>query len=586
MSAEAIAERTRRPRESTEVGPSPADSLGPIPTNAGLDALSGQLTRRLTFVVLLRVVLITLVLGVTTLLYWLSETDLTTPSALVVFGVVCATYLLTIAYSLGIRSGQRLEQLGNLQLVGDLAIAAVIVHATGGAQSAYTFFFPVAIVGAALIAARRVTISVSLAALVLFLVVAILGWTGTLPALEGQEVRPDELSALGLARALALNGAAIVGVSLLAINLGSQLQQTRSTLATQTSATADLLSLHSDIVRSLTSGLITIDAEQTINSINQTATRILGIEALSALGNPLALLMPELSRKIDQLDDTGRLFRTESRFSTGTSELVLGVSLSPLFDRNHLPIGRVLNFQDLTELRKMEEQVRRAERLAVIGALAAGVAHEIRNPLASISGSIELLQESPPGSEENRALMQIATREIERLNDLISELLDYTNPRAPNKTNLDIVTIARDTVDAFAHDRDFARVDVEVSLPSEVVMVTADPEKLRQVLWNLLRNGAEAAMDGGRHVVISVEAGAGFAAVEVRDDGPGIASDDLERIFDPFFTTKERGTGLGLAMVHSIVREHGGTIRARSTRGKSTTLRLELPYTPTSEEPT
>jgi two-component system sensor histidine kinase PilS (NtrC family) len=474
-----------------------------------------------------------------------------------------------------------LGRLGEIQLIGDLAVAAVIVHATGGAQSAYTFFFPVAIIGAALIGSRRAIVGIAASALVLFVAVSLLGWSGALPALAGQEFTPASLTRIELARALALNGAAIVGVGLLAINLGSQLQRTRTSLETQSSAAADLLTLHSDIVRSLTSGLITIDGDGRINSINETATRILAIEADAALGRPLGELVAPIAAALENLASTDQLFRTEVRLLRPGSDadLVLGVSVSPLFDRNHNPIGRVINFQDLSELRQMEQQVRQAERLAVIGRLAAGVAHEIRNPLASISGSIELLRSSPPGGDERKALMDIVTREVDRLEKLIRELLDYTNPRAPTKAPLDLASAIRDTASAFHNDRAVAELEVEVSGCDREVPVDADPEKLRQVLWNLLRNAAEAAES---RVEVALELEADRAIVEIADDGAGISDADLERIFDPFFTTKEGGTGLGLAIVHNIVGEHGGVIRARNREAGGAIFRVELPYTGTS----
>jgi two-component system sensor histidine kinase PilS (NtrC family) len=262
--------------------------------------------------------------------------------------------------------------------------------------------------------------------------------------------------------------------------------------------------------------------------------------------------------------------------------------VSPLVDRNQSAIGRVINFQDLTELRRMEQQVRRTERLAVIGGLAAGVAHEIRNPLASISGSIELLRSSPTESDETGALMDIVTREIDRLNELITELLDYTNPRPPTKVALDLAEVVRGTAGAFSKDRDFADVAlaVDIAAPGGQLEVDADPEKLRQVMWNLLRNAAQAAMEGGGSVEVRVSLAGERAIVEVADDGQGIASEDIDRIFDPFFTTKEHGTGLGLAIVHNIVLEHRGSISARRRPRGGTVFRLELPYTsPMNEAP-
>ncbi|MCE9574714.1 MAG: PAS domain-containing sensor histidine kinase, partial [Deltaproteobacteria bacterium] len=239
-------------------------------------------------------------------------------------------------------------------------------------------------------------------------------------------------------------------------------------------------------------------------------------------------------------------------------------------------VGRVINFQDLTELRRMERDVRRAERMATVGQLAAGIAHEIRNPLASISGSIELLGQGPRASEDDRALMAIVTREIDRLNGLISELLDYANPRPRQVVDFDLGVLLDETVRVFQQDKGFGEVAIAWTNPGPAPM-SADPAKLRQVMWNLLRNGAEAAAGGGRHVEVTLVLDDAGATIEFADDGPGIAPSALPRIFDPFFTTKRSGTGLGLATCQSVVVEHGGAIEVSSELGRGTRVLVRLP---------
>jgi two-component system sensor histidine kinase PilS (NtrC family) len=236
----------------------------------------------------------------------------------------------------------------------------------------------------------------------------------------------------------------------------------------------------------------------------------------------------------------------------------------------------VVNFQDLTELRKMEKSVRQAERLAVLGGLAAGVAHEIRNPLASISGSIELLHQMPQADEDSRALMSIVLREIDRLNGLLTDLLDYANPRPIKLAPLDLVELVRDTVRVFENDPNLAGVDVVLVGDDRLrpVPMTGDAAKLRQVLWNLLRNAAEA----GGTVEVEVVPREVDVEIRVRDDGPGISAEHRSRIFEPFFTTKARGSGLGLATVHSLVTDHRGTITFES-HDSGTCFTVRLPYT-------
>jgi two-component system sensor histidine kinase PilS (NtrC family) len=257
---------------------------------------------------------------------------------------------------------------------------------------------------------------------------------------------------------------------------------------------------------------------------------------------------------------------------------ILGVSLSRLTDRRNETRGRIINFQDLTELRRMEREMQRAERMATIGQLAAGIAHEIRNPLASISGSVELLRQGPQVTGDDRALMEIVNREIDRLNDLITQLLEYASPRPRQVVDFDLAVLLDETVRVFQQDKGFAGVEVaRAAAPAGPIAMAADPAKLRQVTWNLLRNAAEAAAQGGKHVTVSLIVDDGSAVIEIGDDGTGIAPEHVPRIFDPFFTTKKRGTGLGLATCQSIVTEHGGTIEVTSEVGKGTRFSVRLP---------
>lgn len=563
---------------------SAADSL----TKLARDEKQGSegLRRRLTYLMLFRVVLISIVLGATTLLYWIGDVDLSQPSSLTIYAIVGGTYLLTIFYALYLRSLLPLSRLVTLQLTGDLAIATILVHITGGAQSAYTFFFPLAIVGSAVLRFRRGALMVAPAAALLFLSISLLGWFELLPTPAGQRVMPSSATALELGRYIALNLAAIVGVGALAFNLGGQLQRTSAHLEKQRSAAADLLTLHEDIVHCLTSGLVTVDSRSQILTFNRAAQEILGMSAKQAIGHRLGEISPALAELLEKTPENRPSRRAEVTQPMGSGELILGASVSPLYDHTYRTIGRILNFQDLTEMRRMEEHVSRAERLAVIGGLAAGVAHEIRNPLASISGSIELLSNSPTTDDDSRALMGIVTREIERLNKLVTEFLEYAHPRSPTLAPLELPPLIEDTVRVFVQDPRFERVELSFEKPETEPAhpLRADASKLRQLLWNLLRNAAEAASAGGHHVRLSLEWDEIGAILRIRDDGPGIPRESFDRIFDPFFTTKARGSGLGLATVHGIVRDHGGTLRAENEESGGACFTARLPYNLNSDD--
>jgi len=275
--------------------------------------------------------------------------------------------------------------------------------------------------------------------------------------------------------------------------------------------------------------------------------------------------------------------RADLTVPTPDDDLVIGVTVSPLRDVRDQIVGRVINFQDLTELKRLEAHARRTERMATVGQLAAGVAHEIRNPMASIAGSIELLEQSPQTSEDDRQLMTIVQREVQRLNVLIGDLLDYANPRAKQTVDFDLGTLVNETVQVARGDKNFADVELTASI-DQPLAIHADPAKLRQVVWNLIRNAADAASSGGKHVRVEARKTTQGAVVSVEDDGPGIPESLVGRIFDPFVTTKQKGTGLGLSIVRRAVEAHRGTITVDSTLGVETVFTIRLPDVPVPVE--
>mgnify|MGYP000989550123 CR=1 FL=1 len=534
--------------------------------------------RRLIWLMVLRTVVISLVLGLTIWLAWL-DGNARAPAQLFLIGIVVVTYASTIVYALLMRGGIDPERLVWPQLGGDLVITTALVYVTGGAQSAYTFFYALSVVGAGAVRFRRGALVIGAISVALMLAVGLAAWAQLLPLPTLARVEPWTATSADLARQLGLNQGALIGVTVLSYIFGRELQETSASLASQRQVAADLLALNRDIVRSLSSGLVTVDLEGRVLTINQAAADMLGDGAASSPGKPVVALLPGIEARLRDLPPGGVLRRSDLTLP-GVEARVLGISVSPLRDDNDTVIGRVVNFQDLTELRTLEETMRRAERLATVGQLAAGVAHEIRNPLASISGSIELLGQAPRVSDDDKALMAIVVREIERLDRLINELLEYASPRPRTLVHFDLLTVISEVVQVMRQDKSRGDVRLESELPDEPLWLTADPGQLRQVLWNLCRNAAEAASgaSGGAAVTVRARGDTIGATIEVEDNGPGIAAEHLPRIFDPFFTTKMRGTGLGLATSHAIVTEHGGTLDVRSEPGRGTRFVVRLPH--------
>jgi two-component system sensor histidine kinase PilS (NtrC family) len=481
-------------------------------------------------------------------------------------GIIATTYLSSIVFGVLLRRDFAPRRVARPMQATDLVITSLLVYVTGGAQSPYTFLYALSIVSAGALSYRRGAVVVTIASLAATTVVSLLAWTHAIALPMSAQAHPWDQSTTDLVRAVGINYAAMIGVGALSFIFGDQLQKGAETLATTRKAVADLYTLHQDIVRSLASGLITIAPDGTVLSANTAASEILRKPPSSMLGQPIEAILPGLSTE----------GRADLEVTAGGQGVTIGATVSPLRDvRDHV-IGRVVNFQDLTELRRLEQQQQRSARLVTVGHLAAGIAHEIRNPLASISGSIELLRQAPQTSEDDRTLMNIVHREINRLNVLIGDLLDYANPRPRQTVDFDLAVLVEEVLQVARGDQAFSTVEITSEL-ARPLPIHADPAKLRQVVWNLVRNAADAADAGGKHVKVTARADAEGPMISVADDGPGIPPEQLAKIFDPFFTTKSKGTGLGLATCYAIVVEHGGRIDAESEAGKGTTMVVRLP---------
>jgi two-component system sensor histidine kinase PilS (NtrC family) len=531
--------------------------------------------KRLLWLTFLRVAIVTVLLGSTIVIHF---TGASTPLPAYLYALVAVVYLLTLVYALLLHRRVAHKVQAILQVGGDIAVYSVLVYLTGGAESAFTFIYSLAIINAAILLYRR-------GALVTATICT--GVFGALVALEGAQVLPPfdsaavlDRSALGAFNTVFTNAAAFFFVALLSSFLAEQLRATETALAEARGGLESLRALSENILRSIADGLVTADDQGHITYANTAALEILGRTNDTLLGQPLTLVFPSFGEDEGIAGAFVRRYREVSIVRPDGGRAVLGLSASAMRDATQRQLGWLLVFHDLSVLKAMEVTIQRSERLAAMGRLAADMAHEIRNPLASISGAVELMGRDGALPQESQGLMSIVVRETERLDKLIGDFLDYARPRAPDVAPFDLAEVVTDTLEMFRHQRFAERepelvVDVQGPIPIE-----ADLHQVKQVLWNLLQNSAESLAAGGRITVRAHVAERQGAVLEVEDTGSGISPDDLPHLFEPFYTTKERGTGLGLATVHRIVESHGGRIEVTSALGERTRFVVHLPARP------
>ena len=461
------------------------------------------------------------------------------------------------------------------QIVWDPFFIAALILFTGGSESIFSFLYLFGIVTASIFLHRRGALLIASLSAILY---------GGFADLEFYQI----LNLSGVIRAnpareyfftVGANIAAYFAVAILSSSLSEQLRTTQAELEKKQGDLTSLLAFHKKIVESIGSGVLTMDASGRILSLNHSGEETLGRKTSEIFNKNLGNVFPALAREIEARDQEKATRPEVSLPKPDGSMIYLGFSLSALKGEAGENLGKILIFQDITRIKEMEKEIRRSEKLAAIGTLAAGIAHEIRNPLGAISGPLQLLLERQEFPDEERRLMRIIVRETERLNRLVTDFLRFARPEKPLFSLLDPIQILDECVDFTVRGRDFPpgikiEKHYETSRP-----ISADPNQLRQLFLNLLINAGEAMPSGGTLKVWTRNGAArGRMEIGLSDTGMGMNEETQARLFEPFFTTKEKGVGLGLAIVHRIVELHRGRVQVESQPGSGTVFILSFPY--------
>jgi two-component system sensor histidine kinase PilS (NtrC family) len=500
---------------------------------------------------------------------------------------VAFAYLFSIAYAVFSRFAVNLFRFAYFQLVADVFLVTGIIHFTGGAESPFPFLYIFVIIGSAISLSKSATYVIATGASVLFAFMLGLEFTGMVhpfyifpPAYKNTAAGFVFMTAI-------MNIVSFYLVAFLSGYLTGLLRKTDQQLIEKSQDFTLLKAFHENVLSNMGSGFMAMDMDGMILSHNPAAERMLGLSS------------EELSRRrIEEVftrGGLGRFFGNSSALDNEPGQMELshvrsdGGRLDINMTISRLAVdgvtqGVIAVFQDVTGVKNMERQVAHAERLAAIGRMAAGIAHEIRNPLASLSGSIQILSADldPLLDQSGKRLINIITRETDRLNRIITQFLLYTSPPRPRPSVVDAGRIIHETATLLESDpRVKGKMSIRVSVQPEV-FVEVDEAQFRQALWNLCVNAIDAMNDSGTLTVSAgrdgpPKDGRPMAWIVIEDTGEGIPPENLDKIFEPFFTTKGGGTGLGLPLAHKTIESHGGKIEAWSEPDRGTRFIVTLP---------
>jgi two-component system sensor histidine kinase PilS (NtrC family) len=490
--------------------------------------------------------------------------------------LVYSVFILSIVYLLLLKYIKNLRRFAYIQLIIDSILIIFLIFMTGGVESWFSFLMVLNVIAGAIVVGRP-------AGYVIATVLGIL--YGTLMDLQFYRIIPigyeSSLKVTHFLYNIFIHISALYLVAYLSGHLTSRLEKTYKSLEKTQHDLVELKALNTMIVENVPSGIVTTDISWKIIAFNSPAEQITGMSRDEVIGKGLVEVFPFL----DQQTLTATLpFRTEgiikARTDSGLKERIIGITLNNF--KAEGSSGVIGVFQDLTEIKKREEEAKRKEKLAAIGELSRNIAHEIRNPLASLKGSIEILLEDRVPEEHKKRLMEIAIKEMDRLNKIITDFLLYTRPVPLNIKSFNLMGLLDEVILMLRTSHGAENIEIKKQGPQSLE-IAADESQLKQVFLNLGYNALEAMPDGGR-LEISVRHDNRNVVVLFSDTGPGISEEDIDKIFYPFYSTKETGSGLGLAIAYKIIEEHHGKISVKSFdktdrhgQGSGATFEVVLP---------
>lgn len=484
-------------------------------------------------------------------------------------GFTCSATLVYIALLRLLRN--RPEVQAYIQFFGDLVLVTAMVYFLGGIESPFSLLYLVVIAVASTLLRREAGLTVASTANVLYLALILY--------LYNQE--QGTASVFRVSYQLAVHCVGFYAVALLTSYLARSARRAEQELVEKSEHLADLQVMHSDIVQSINSGLITTGLDGVVTLVNQAGLAILARPEEELVGRPIQQSGLFSSRQWGELtaasEQRGKL-RSEVEVARGTETAFIGFSISQLNEANGRHGGYIVIFQDLTRWRALREELRLKDRMAAVGEMAAGLAHEIGNPLAAISGSVQMLAGSTGNEAAQRRLVEILLKESQRLDRTIKGFLRFARPKERSNVPFDIARLLAENFALLENSAEVSpRHTLEIELDPPTVHLLGDADQVSQIFWNLARNALRAMPEGGTLRVVGSLGDGSYYQFQVIDTGRGMSEEQRANLFHPFRSFFDGGTGIGMAIVYRIVQEHGGRLHVDSRPGGGTTITVELP---------
>jgi len=521
-----------------------------------------SLKKKIKALILFRAVFVTLFFG-SSFFFRESEQLLQTRSLYYLIG---SFYAVTLIYVFLLERIRNLVLFAYVQIILDVISAILLVYVTGGIESWVSFSLVLIIIASSIVLNKKAGFVIATLSSIFYGILVNLQLYDVLPlSSKGLFKEPGYLYKLFIHIIFFYLTAYLSGY------LSSRLEKTVQELERTDLDLRNLELFNKEVIESLPSGLFTVDMSGVVLLFNHAAERITGMKRDAVIGRKIDAVVPFFQFPFSE-------GRREEIMPVDDVQKIIGITISPLKGVAQAPKGFIAVFQDLTQIKKLEDEIKKKEKLAAIGELSSNIAHEIRNPLASLKGSIEMLKEDSVSINYKERLMDIALKEMERLNNIITDFLTYSRPTLPVFQTFDLRELLDETIELLQnidHNKGLIAIRKNYSSP---LLVHADPQKIHQVFWNLGLNAIEAMPEGGELVINAANTDDSIS-ITFHDSGYGIDGKDIERVFYPFFTTKEHGTGLGLAIAYRIIDEHKGRICVKSTSGIGTSFEIILPAT-------